>query len=276
MPEIVLTMRLTNEDWDDAMRGWRCPVLSIPGAIVEAVYVEGSRVDTGRYEVLTPNTFVRWITPDRPQRVALSIKLTEALSLDSETERWKRLAIVLPVVATIVAASISGAATYLSRSPGSSAAYRTSDVQNATVVQPTKSAPTQTHGTASSQDEPPVDTINSGNTSLSNALPIDFGVTYRSRFSGDDSSRYFWISQENGKHDLTIEFSLVSPDPQVRPTISIYDKNQTKMFSWHRENEDDRIVKLTAPITPGDYVMELRPSASSGKFAEFLLSVGAR
>ena len=108
MPEIVLTIRLTNEDWDDAMRGWRCPVLSIPGAIVEAVYVEGNRVDTGRYEVLTPNTFVRWITPDQPQRVALSIKLTEALSLDSETERWKRLAIILPVVATIVAASILG------------------------------------------------------------------------------------------------------------------------------------------------------------------------
>jgi hypothetical protein len=271
MPEIVLTIRLTNEDWDDAMRGWRCPVLSIPGAIVEAVYVEGNRVDTGRYEVLTPNTFVRWITPDQPQRVALSIKLTEALSLDSETERWKRLAIVLPVLATIVAASISGVATYLSRTPRTG--YRTSDVQIAPLVQPTKGAPAQTHETASKQAEPTIDTIDSGNTSFRKAFPIEFGVTYRSRFSGDDSSRYFGVSQENGKHDLSIEFSLVSPDPQVRPIISIYDKNQTKVFS---SNEDGSTTKWTAPVTPGDYVVELKPTASEGKFAEFLLSVAPR
>jgi hypothetical protein len=150
MPEIVVTIRLTNEDWDDAMRGWRCPVLSIPGALVEAVYVEGNRVDTGPYEVLIPNTFVRWITLDRPERVALSIRLTEALSLDSETERWKRLAIVLPVVATIVAASISGAATYISRTPAASTAYRTSEE----VVQSKRIISTQTGALPSNMHRP--------------------------------------------------------------------------------------------------------------------------
>ena len=116
MSEIVFTTRLTVEDWDEAMHGWRCQVLNVPGAIVEAVYVEGSRVDSARYEVLTQHTFIRWIASDQPQRVAASIKLTETLSLGKETERWKRLAIILPVVATIVAAAISGAATYFSRS----------------------------------------------------------------------------------------------------------------------------------------------------------------
>jgi hypothetical protein len=43
---------LTDSDWDEGLRGWRCPPLAVPGAIVEAVYVEGERVDTNRYEVL--------------------------------------------------------------------------------------------------------------------------------------------------------------------------------------------------------------------------------
>ena len=111
IPEIVFTVRLTADDWDDAMHGWRCHVLNVPGAVVDAVYVEGSRIDTARYEVLTQNTFIRWMAPDQPQRAAASIKLTEALSLGKDTERWKRLAIILPVVATIAAAAISGAAT---------------------------------------------------------------------------------------------------------------------------------------------------------------------
>lgn len=66
MPEVVFAIRLTNEDWDEVMRGWRCPVLSVPGAIVEAVYVEGNRIDSARYEVLQQNTFLRWIAADHP------------------------------------------------------------------------------------------------------------------------------------------------------------------------------------------------------------------
>jgi hypothetical protein len=115
MPEIVFTTRLTADDWDEAMHGWRCQVLNVPGAIVEAVYVEGARIDTARYEVLSQNTFIRWMAPDQPQRAAASIKLTEALSLGKDTERWKRLAIILPVIATVAAAAITAAATYLSR-----------------------------------------------------------------------------------------------------------------------------------------------------------------
>lgn len=43
MSEIVFTARLTEDDWDEAMRGWRCQVLLVPGAIVEAIYVEGDK-----------------------------------------------------------------------------------------------------------------------------------------------------------------------------------------------------------------------------------------
>jgi hypothetical protein len=123
MPETVFTTRLTEADWDEALRGWRCPALSVPGAIVEALYVDGTRVDSATYEVLTPNRIIRWVPRNEPAHVTVSIKLTEDLTLGSETDRWKKLAIILPVIATIVSAGLSAAATYFSKSDNSSAVH---------------------------------------------------------------------------------------------------------------------------------------------------------
>ena len=124
MANIIFSTRLTEADWDDTMRGWRCPPLAVPGAIVEALYVEGNRIDSARYEVLKEQSLIRWTPSDQPQRVAATIRLTEDLTLGTETDRWKKLAIILPVAATIVSAAIAGGTTYLSkaapegRSPG--------------------------------------------------------------------------------------------------------------------------------------------------------------
>ena len=110
--EITFTMRLAEGDWDEEMRGWRCPVLNVPGSVVDELYVEGARVDKARYEVLRSISMIRWSSNKKPARIAATIKLTKQLSLGSDTERWKKLAIILPVIATIVAAIISGIATY--------------------------------------------------------------------------------------------------------------------------------------------------------------------
>ena len=99
MPSIIFTARLTEADWDDTLRAWRCPPLAVPGAIVEVLYIEGSRIDTARYEVLSAQAVIRWIPPDQPQRAAATIRLTEELTLAAQTDRWKKLAIILPVTA---------------------------------------------------------------------------------------------------------------------------------------------------------------------------------
>jgi hypothetical protein len=112
MPQIVFAARLTEADWDETLRGWRCPALAVPGAIVEALYVEGNKADTAKYEVLREHHVIRWTPSDQPQRVTASITLTEELTLGAETDRWKKLAIVLPVVATIASAGITATATY--------------------------------------------------------------------------------------------------------------------------------------------------------------------
>jgi hypothetical protein len=111
MPEIAFANRLTEADWDETLRGWRCPALAVPGAVVDALFVDGNRTDSARYEVLPEHSIIRWTPIDQPQRVTASIRLTKELTLGSETDRWKKLAIVLPVVATIVSAGITAAAT---------------------------------------------------------------------------------------------------------------------------------------------------------------------
>ena len=100
----------------------------------------------GRYgEVrgFAPYAVIRWIPSDQPPRAAASVTLTKELTLGAETDRWKKLAIVLPVVATIAAAAISGVATYYSKA--SDAPLPKPQGLNTAVVQPT--APILSAGT---------------------------------------------------------------------------------------------------------------------------------
>ena len=113
LADIAFTTRLTELDWDETLRGWRCPPLAVPGAVVEAIYIEGNRIDSSRYEVLQQHAVVRWVPSEQPPRAVAAIKLTEALTLGAETDRWKKLAIILPVIATILSALIAGGVTVL-------------------------------------------------------------------------------------------------------------------------------------------------------------------
>lgn len=113
MASTVFANRLTTSDWDDTQRAWRCPALGIPGAAVQDLVINGARVDKAQYQVLLEQRLIRWVLPDTPDKVAAIIELTQPLSLVSDTDRWKKLAIMLPVVATILAAAISGSVAYL-------------------------------------------------------------------------------------------------------------------------------------------------------------------
>jgi hypothetical protein len=127
--EIVFTVRLTRDDWDPSMRAWRCPALAIPKAEIADLFVDGRRTDKADYEVIKGPPAVRWIAANPPDLVAVQIRLGEELSLEAETDRWKKLTVVLPVLASIVAALISGTATHLSTHPGDGS--RTADLVKA-------------------------------------------------------------------------------------------------------------------------------------------------
>jgi hypothetical protein len=115
---ITFPTRLTDEDWDPTLSAWRCPALAIPKAEIRDLFVDGKRVDKANYQVLEGPPAVHWVPEDRPTgRIAAQIRLGAALSLESEKDRWKKLAIVLPVVASIVVALIGPLGNYLTKSP---------------------------------------------------------------------------------------------------------------------------------------------------------------
>jgi hypothetical protein len=115
-PQITFTTRLNIQDWDPTLKAWRCPALAIPKADIEDLFVDGDRVDKAKYEVLRGPLAIRWIAADPPTGAVAQVQLGEELSLESETSRWKKLAVIVPFVASIVAAFIGAAATYLSKS----------------------------------------------------------------------------------------------------------------------------------------------------------------
>jgi hypothetical protein len=89
MRDIAFATRLTESDWDETFRGWRCPVLNVPGSIIEDLYVDGNRVDKSKYEVLQEHLIVRWVPEERPDRVTAAIKFTEQLSLGRENRQME-------------------------------------------------------------------------------------------------------------------------------------------------------------------------------------------
>src|SRR5205823_3823190 len=85
------------------------------------------RADKTHYEILPEQLMLRWVLTEKPESIVIFIELTQNLSLSSETDKWKRLSIILPVVATIIAATITGAATVFSKNP----LFQTHSGQNA-------------------------------------------------------------------------------------------------------------------------------------------------
>lgn len=120
MHQIMFTLPFTKDDWDSGSGAWRCPVLRVPGAEIEDLFVGSERVDRSRYEVLKNYAVIRWVLPGIPERVVASVKLKE-----STTERWKKIAVVPAVIATITSSAVTGTVTYYTKrspnEPGSGA-----------------------------------------------------------------------------------------------------------------------------------------------------------
>jgi hypothetical protein len=101
------TITLSNDDWDHLKGGWRCPALQIPGIQVENVYVDGTAVDEKLFDVNVALLLIRWSQPTHPRQAAIHLQVDKALSTEELTSRWKKLAIVLPVVGSLAAALIT-------------------------------------------------------------------------------------------------------------------------------------------------------------------------
>lgn len=101
--ETTLTVMVSKKQWDEVLGGWHCPALKIPGAKVKDVFVGGRRAESNCYEVNEGACIVHWLGSERPEEAGVLIKLTEELSTKDLTLRWKKLAIVVPVITALIA-----------------------------------------------------------------------------------------------------------------------------------------------------------------------------
>ncbi len=97
-------LRLTKKEWDDQLRGWSCSALKIPGADVTEIFSEGERVNKDLYQIDLNNEIIRWPLGEPPETITVIITLTRNLTTQEVTARWKKAAIVLPVLTALLVA----------------------------------------------------------------------------------------------------------------------------------------------------------------------------
>ncbi len=109
--ERYVTAKLGSDDFDEEVKGWNCQPLALHSAALKAVFVDGAEADPINYSV--QGSHIRWANAKRPDAITVTIEITAELSDASLTKRWKQLAIVLPVAATLIVGLASPFITYL-------------------------------------------------------------------------------------------------------------------------------------------------------------------
>ena len=117
-----------------------------------------------------------------------------------------------------------------------------------------------------------MDVIAASNTEFRNALRLQSGVAYLSRFYNDDTSRFFSFRQPATLHDLLVIF-VKAPDDFIKPALTIYKTDGT--MSVHRlpESQDGARLEWHTPIMPDDYILEVKPNGRTGDFDRFLIII---
>ncbi len=110
--EISFVVTASEQDWDKTMGGWRCSALRIPGAKVDSIYYSGKKADDAWYKIKPGVDMIHWIRDDEPKQIAITISIAEELSPKYLTDKWKRLAKLLPFLTTILSSVITGLFSY--------------------------------------------------------------------------------------------------------------------------------------------------------------------
>ncbi len=84
--------------------------------------LRGSKIDDAWYKIDPLQAIVRWVHGKAPNQAALAVRLTQDLSPKEVTLFWKKLAIVVPILAALVTGLI-GWATRPAVKTGNSGAY---------------------------------------------------------------------------------------------------------------------------------------------------------
>src|SRR5262245_37963837 len=108
---ISIPVSLTREDWRHVPRGWHVSALRIPGAVLDALYVGGREIGRELYQAVSEQELVRWLGEAPPDEAMAEVRLTQELTAESRSARWRR-DLLMPV-AVVAAAVITGIAAYM-------------------------------------------------------------------------------------------------------------------------------------------------------------------
>lgn len=116
---IHFTTTVSENDWDARFSGWRCPALEIPSASIKDVFIGGTKQDTAIMEVDHKLKILIWKGNKTPPEALISYEISEnlttediALGWEDTALKWKKLSILLPVLATLIAGIVGPILTY--------------------------------------------------------------------------------------------------------------------------------------------------------------------
>jgi hypothetical protein len=102
---ISFGVSLTKSDWNAVLGAWQCSALKIPGAQVDNLFADGLKLDNAWYVVDYDNQLVRWVRGTEPPKIgALVVSLTKDLVATEQVDFWKKLAVLVPILAALVSA----------------------------------------------------------------------------------------------------------------------------------------------------------------------------
>ena len=250
---IAFTTVVSEPDLDSSLPGWRCPVLKIPGAKIDGIYAAGRRIDPDWYVVMTDLNVVRWVHDVAPpDKATLSIVLTQALSTLELTTKWKQLAIVLPVIGSLLAAVLSALVTLGTQKgkteppPSTSAKLEENHLWH--IMGRVESNPAFSQHDVSGRLQPPT-------------FPLAQDWTFNEQVPIEKAA--------SGLYDFpTITFSLVNKARFNSPVVHIFDPKHPPPQTWNVVdyepiiNEGEHFIELKKPIefqSEASYAPRQRP-----------------
>lgn len=97
----IIHVTITPSDWDKRIGGFRCSALSLPSAEIKDIFVSGGRINPDDYNISDDRQYIRWNGEKPTKQVVVEIRITKELSTRELTLKWKKAAILLPIIASI-------------------------------------------------------------------------------------------------------------------------------------------------------------------------------
>ena len=264
---IAFTVTVDDRDWDLNMGGWRCPALEIPGSQVDALYVSGARVDSAWYEVLREHSLIRWIRQDRPAQAVVSIALTEELSTQELTSKWKKLAIVLPVVSSILVALIGGAFALWKPTPTDTS--NTSNNTSTARSSGPRIIPQELAQLDNVQNEPAwinvlADYYRLEGANIQQANPsTKFSVGVVEHQLKQATSEFTWVLTTEASYEISAQAFRITSQGLLQPLAHSGDKHRIEISVPECEKDDKLVAVVSVRWTQGSIVQDIRSTFRS-------------